>query len=383
MIRTASRHELTLLKFTELQAYLRHTGWVRADVPREDIALFQKKSKDREFETILPLSKDLGDYLPRIHEVIEAIALAEARPYDQVLTDLFLPPADILRFRLMERATQGGTIPLMESVDLLENAKKAIFTAACDLIQPERYHRRLSLKGAQQLIDQCHLGQTEHGSFVLSIICPFLNSTSADAPETLGYFHPAADLQASFTRRVTRRLMWSLHTIKVAIDRGEHERILAMDATEVISANLLESLLDLNTKENREVEISASWSGFAGPAPDLPGSVKFSSDYVPVMEQLIGQLRPSDIESSNEFVGQISQTKADPDPHTRQGGEIVLNYLAGDAEKATKARVLLSRDDYNQALEAHKHGKTVKVTGTMRQQGRTRVVEEARLEVVG
>ena len=31
------------LKFTELQAYLRNTGWARIEAPKQSIALFQKQ----------------------------------------------------------------------------------------------------------------------------------------------------------------------------------------------------------------------------------------------------------------------------------------------------------------------------------------------------
>jgi len=80
------------LKFTELQAYLRNTGWARIETPKQSIALFQKQIGSNFFETLLPLSKDYSDYSYRIIDVLEAIASAENREVDQVLTDLSIPP---------------------------------------------------------------------------------------------------------------------------------------------------------------------------------------------------------------------------------------------------------------------------------------------------
>jgi hypothetical protein len=52
---------VTELKFTEIQAYLRNTGWNRIQTPRDNIALFKKGIGDNLFETSLPLSKDFVD----------------------------------------------------------------------------------------------------------------------------------------------------------------------------------------------------------------------------------------------------------------------------------------------------------------------------------
>jgi len=50
------------LNFTELQAYLRNTGWDRIQTPKDSIALFHKMIGEVVFETALPLSKDYSFY---------------------------------------------------------------------------------------------------------------------------------------------------------------------------------------------------------------------------------------------------------------------------------------------------------------------------------
>ena len=371
------------LKFTELQAYLRNTGWTRFETPKQSIALFQKEVGNNLFETILPLSKDYSDYNYRIIEVLENIAQAENREVHQVLTDLSIPPGDIVRFRVVNKDTIGGTISFLEGFNLLEGAKKALFTTACDLVQPEKYHKRLGLKGAQQFIEACRLGQTEKGSFIASIICPFVNQTPEDKAQQLSIFNQTEDFKNSLTRQVTTRLMSSLAEIKNAIDKGEENKIINLEGENIISGNFLESILELNsTKETTEIEILTSWSVFAKEQPKVLKSIKFSNDYIPVLENMISQLKPIDKGFEDDFVGKISLTKADPNIHSRTEGEIILNYIVGDEEKVSKARVILSNKDYDKACEAHKQGKSVKIRGRLVTVGRSKTIENPSFEIV-
>jgi hypothetical protein len=371
------------LKFTELQAYLRNTGWTRIEAPKQSIALFQKQMGSNFFETLLPLSKDYSDYSFRIVDVLESIAQAENREVHQVLTDLSIPPSDTVRFRVINKDTVGGTISFLEGFNLLESAKKALFTTACDIVQPEKYHKRLGLKGAQQFIEACRLGQTEKGSFIASVICPFVNQTSEDKAQQLSIFNQAEEFKHSLTRKVTTRLMSSLAEIKSAIDRGEENRIVDLEGENIISGNFLESIIELSsTKETTDVEIITSWSVFAEEQLQIARTIKFGNDYVPVLENIISKVKPIDKGFEDDFVGKISLTKADPNIHSRTEGEIILNYIIGDEEKVSKARVILSNENYDKACEAHKQGKSVKIRGKLVTVGRSKTIENPSFQIV-
>jgi hypothetical protein len=371
------------LKFTELHAYLRNTGWNRIELPKPTLALFQKNIDDNFFETILPLNKDFGDYVNRIADVLEAIASSEKREVHQVLTDLTLPPADTVRFRVINKDTLGGTISFLEGFNFLESAKKSLFTTACDILQPEKYHKRLGLKGAKQFIEECRLGQTEKGSFIASVICPFVDQSPDDRAKQMTIFNTEDDFKKSLTRKITIRMMNSLEKIKKAIDNGNENQIIDLSGQEIISANFLESIVELNSASDKsEIEIMTSWSIFANESNLAPKSVKFSEDYLPVFENIISKIKPVDEGIDDDFIGKISQVKADPDTHSRREGEIILNYVLGDEEKVSKARIVLEKDAYDKACEAHKNGQTVKITGKLKSVGRSKIIENPTFEIV-
>ena len=127
--------------------------------------------------------------------------------------------------------------------------------------------------------------------------------------------------------------MFSLGLVKNAIDRGEETRIIDLDGENIISGNFLESLVELNaSKESSEIEITTSWSVLATEQPELVKAVKFSKDYIPVLENIISKIRPLEIGTMDDFIGKISMTKADPDIHARSEGEIILNFILGDED---------------------------------------------------
>ena len=225
--------------------------------------------------------------------------------------------------------------------------------------------------------------QPEKGSYIASVICPFLNQSPEEKAAQLSIFNQTDDFRHSLTRKVTKRLMFSLGFIKNAIDRGEETRIFDLDGENIISGNFLESLVELNaSKESSEIEITTSWSILATEKPELVKAVKFSKDYIPVLENIISKIRPLEIGTMDDFIGKISMTKADPDIHARSEGEIILNFILGDEDKVSKARVILSNQDYIQACEANKQGKSVKISGKLLSVGRTKIIEMPTFHII-
>jgi hypothetical protein len=372
-----------VINASELNAFLRNTGWRMQQSRREGVCIFRKEYDGQTEELLLPLEMGWADYAQRIEEAAAKVAALEGSPLDTLLTELTLPPSDTIRFRIVSPDTEGGTIAFAHAVQVLESAKQALYTSASDLLQPETYHRRLSFQRAQQLIDACRLGQTERGSFVTSIICPFLELEGQDQVSHLSLFNRTTEFQESFTRKVTTRLMQSMARVKRMIDLGEHEQILGLSGEETISGNFIESLCGmLGDREGVEVEVQAQWSRMAPQLLAIPPSVKLNRNHFPVLQYLRSRMRPSIAVREVQHVGRISHMQADPDAESRQGGEITLSFLAENAHKIVKAQVQLGREDYSLALFAHGAGKLVRVTGRLVTNGRIKRIESPRFEII-
>lgn len=381
----SSNKYLTLIvervSFATIQRYLLNRNWTRKQSRREHLAIFFIESPFSA-EILLPLQRDFIDYSDLILNALRKISQVENRELEQVINDILLPPSDVIRFRVDNKRTENGLITFSEGFSLLENAKKSLFTTACDLIHPTLFHKRMSYKSALQFIDSCYLGQTERGSFVASVVCPFVNETIEDKPIQLSLFNSEDDLTTSFTRRVTKKYMKSLSKLKNVIEIGNHEILENPIENDLISANFIESIIEMGEYgEKEEIEIIASWSSITKEIIDIPKSISFSKDYIPPMESIVSKLKPIDEGKEGVFIGKVSRAQADPDPSYRNEGEITFNFI-GDEDKIIKARVFLSPDNFSKACDALDKGLNVKIAGKLKTSGKTKIIENPYFELL-
>jgi hypothetical protein len=370
------------LHFQAVKNYLINTGWQRIHPDIENIMLFDRPEDDQN-QLILPTNTEFADFSVRTKELILSLAQFENRSPLQILNDLLTDPSDIVRFRIINNSTTSGTIPLKEGFDLLQAAGKAIYTAACDIIQPEAYHRRLALKQADEFINSCRLGQTEHGSFVATVICPFLTE---DLEEPLSLFarNQQEEFNSSFTRQVTHKLMSSLSQLKRAVENDAANELIAETQnhinTNLISGNFVESIIELNASlEDTDIEISVSTSPNA-PALhfNAPPRIRLSRGHRSGLEYVARQLKPANLNTTEDyFYGRISETKAEPSVDSRSDGEVLLVFL-DSYDKPLKAWVKLNNDLYNRALDAHRDGRMIGIKGTLHSLRRSNSITNVR-----
>lgn len=367
------------INFLALQQYLTGKAWQKQLSKKANKAFFRQfAGADVISEIALPLNRSFSDYDDAIVKAINLIAEYEQREPIQIINDLLLPPADQIRFRVNNARTKDGLISLSEGFMLFESAKKSLFATAHDIIKPEIYHKRLGLKDAQQFIDSCMMGQTERGSFIASIVCPIGNHSIEDNYQQLSLFDSLEDLTTSFTRQVTTKLMNSISTVKQVIESQNYSYF----DNGSISGNFLESLIEMGEYgESEEIQIMTSW---APTAPQLdnsvPNAVTITKDYILPLERVVEKIRERNADEAGEFVGRISEIKADPDIKSRSEGMIIFNCIGEYG--AIKAKVILNNDDFHHALTAFEKGNNIRVKGMLRTNGRIKVIENPEFEII-
>jgi hypothetical protein len=383
-------HLVARIKPAEARAYAAASGWVRVPTANGKVAVFNRPGSDLD-QLLIPLDPDLADYSKRMAEVVEGLAEHQKRPAPEVLNDLLLPPSDVLRFRIDEPETEAGVVPLVQGIDLLEGARRAILASACSVVQPQTFHPRLSRAEAEQLLQACRLGQTERGSFTAVVACP-LDAVGGEAipakpmplfdgaeAEDGGTSLPAPPGPEPFTRKATGLLMKSVARIVSAVDADQVTSLLAPASDHPpISANLCEALVMMQpTGDRSRLTIQASWSRTLPPPPgaSLPAIVHLRRDVFPVVEKLAVTLRPAREPKPSQFIALVDALSGDPDEHNRVSGEVQL--LVFDAEEGSfKARVNLNADDYHIAWEAHGMAGYVSLNGVLKLGGRVHRIED-------
>lgn len=376
--------------------YLSETNWELYPIKRNDIKIFQYKKEDLFEQVTIPLDKKLRDYKNTMYDSVCKIAYVEKKSVEQLMLYLLNPNTDILKIRLDKKEVESGNIMFDDAIQLFVNAKKLIAATALDIINPKKIHYGRIDEPVQKFLSQCRFGQTEIGSYVVSVICPFVDFPKTEGYKKLNAFFDEEQYAYSLTREVINRLMTNVATIKQKIDDGNLESLANYNSP--ISSNFYEALSGLSMDtEDTTVEFMAEWSPTVQSNRCQYNRISVTNDYYEPIRTIISKMKEytnkrietvdkikrlevAPIIDSGEYgtserteiVGKIIELKAAPIIDSREYGTIVI--YVGDNARVKSVTVKLDREDYDKAVAAHQHGKAVKVVGDL--QGQVKSVME-------
>jgi hypothetical protein len=105
-------------------------------------------------------------------DVLQVLAIVEERSQLQILRDLLVTGADVIRLRLVDAGLTGASVPLDEGATFIQKAKDTMLAAACAAVNPRVYYPSRKPAQAIDYIRRARLGQTEPGSFIVTILSP-------------------------------------------------------------------------------------------------------------------------------------------------------------------------------------------------------------------
>lgn len=359
--------------------YLRDLGWKEIITKRKNVKVFQLVN-DEFYQVDVPTSHDFSDYNFAMYKVVETIAHTVNKTIEQVILELLNPLADILKFRIAGKETEYGSILVEDALNLYDNAKKLILATAMDILAPKPFHIGRPDSQALELVSRCRFGQTEIGSYVVSVVCPFIDMRNGKVQQ-LSLFNLEDECANSLTRKVTRKLISSLRTIKEAIDSGCLVDTVNKDDNN-ISANFLEAVSAINIYNyDSQLDVSIKWAPTIRKNTLEYNTVLFTHDYYEPIISAANTLKNT-ISESRSYVGRIKGLIAMPDADERRTGIISLVYLA-DNNRPAIASVKLSKEDYDRAIIAHQGGKYVKVDGVLTGKQSKRSIEYTSFDIMG
>lgn len=200
--------------------YLKDTGWDLFPSKKIQIKIFQCEKDHEFFQVTIPLEKTLADYKEAMYKAILNVANAEKKSVEQVMLYLLNPSTDIIKIRLDKKEVEAGNILFDDAIRLYENVKKLLAATALDILHPRKYHQGRPDDLVLQFLSSCRFGQTELGSYIVSVVCPFAELDEKDGYKQLSIFSDEEQCASSLTRQVTTRVMDNIYQIKKHIDEG-------------------------------------------------------------------------------------------------------------------------------------------------------------------
>lgn len=371
---STSEHLREYLDPNSIEVYLLAHGW-EAKTRNQLFSTWHRPSQDDSPAFLfVPLSSAPADYEDRLREVVLGLAAVERRNIDAVVTNLRYATADLIRISLVSPRVGPGELPIKDGRNLFDGARDLMLWAACAAVQPRASFGPRVPTAAMDYLEGVRLGQTEKGSYVVTVI-------SDVAPPEQQALVPDEGIQLDtpFERKVTSRLMESLNATQSAAKLVVDEQANIGDAFEGVvdrgvSANLCAAIAKMAEEQaGSRVEVRMNWAASRPPtATEIPPAVTFPSSTFPVLSDAQGVLRqlgPFDDVVVEGYVIRLNRGKDEA-----AIGSIVID---GDARgERRNIHVELPDAQYHLAVKAHDDRYPVRVMGTLAKRGRHWVLSE-------
>jgi hypothetical protein len=363
-----------------LRRYLSDRGW-RAERDLAGAELWEWKPRDElgpPYELLVPVRKR-RDYAGRVADILETLAVVEARPAGAILREMHLPPVDWQFLRLVPPGP-SGTAPLIDLVSALTGLKDLHTAAASSAFGPRAVQPAQKPQPVKDHVAAVRLDQTRVGSYVVAAHVPLPENSSVGRPrEGQEALFAEADLTRQralaaqrpepFRRQVSRMLYAGVtcahRAAELTLTRDSVPPTEHM-AGAGLSANLCEALVKIAGEEQRDFSLSFAWSS-ERPVEQPSPPVSISRRHTKALEAVAQDLRERLGREEDAVLHGVVQ-KLHRDVHPREA-TIFGSFLHEDHRRQRRVRVELRAEDIDRATEAWRDGWEVTVTGDLEPRG--------------
>lgn len=341
-------------------AYLKAHGWERySDTP----GAYSVWTTRNGAELVVPYRRDAPDFATVLGQALRELEKVEDRSQLDLLRDLLNSGFDVVRLSAKSTETADGSIGLPEGAQLVAHAKDMMLASACATIQPRAVYHSRKPQQATDYLSSARLGQTEHGSFVLTILSPVAPQLSAASDTSL---FPEEPFERQVVLKLTSSVKRAIEAATEAAATGSFDPLRnAVGAG--VSANLCEAISGLvEMGDANEVDLSVAWSQNRPFPQSAVSRVSIARDVIPAIAEAARLFRSQDTLERYTIEGPV--IKLERADEAADGKATVLASVEGTARRVV---LTLAADDYGKATQAHKDFRPVRVTGDIKREGRT------------
>lgn len=344
----------------ELLSYLRTSGWEQRQWVPEKFSVWTRRTDLGEFEVTLPLVR-FRDYSIRLGQLLSVLEVVEQRSQLEIISDLSTATSDVVRVSSDYPDAGQGSIPIEDAVLFVQKSRDMMLSAACAAIEPRKYYPPRKFGQAMDYLKGVRMGQTERGSYVLTIV----------SPVTPAFPQDRRDVEEPYERQVTRVLASAVASVHHAADRAIATDTLDPFREAVgngVSANLCEALVGMSgvTGESRGVGLRFLWSRSRPIRDGVPERTILPADTMPVIQEAGRVLREEAPVEDFELQGVI--IALDRPAGAPIGTVTVLGFVQ---ERPRRIRMELGEPDYAVAARAHADRAPIICYGVLVKEGRS------------
>jgi hypothetical protein len=330
-----------------------------------DVYVLSESGLD-DIELVVPRDSNGSDFERRLHGAIVTLSQIEDKGPDQIIASVRSIGFDVVRSRIPDALVIDDTIYLESAQHYINGMKDLLAATATTELRPLPFFGRQS-KEAIEYSDRCRFGHTYRGSFGFTIESPL----SAETTEPLLDIEPTPP----FERRVIQRLAIGIQHVCEAVDTGDVAPLID-GFRNGFGANGCDRFASLI----HDTAYSGMSFGFAfSPQWAVPAFLARSIEFevgprhVEMARVAAEKLRGESVPMPADIFGMVVRLQNEADPSDLSAimgeGEISVLY-AHELYGEIHVRITLAPAEYLKAVEAHRLGRPVRVTGTLVHRGR-------------
>jgi hypothetical protein len=343
-----------------IRRYLQLNGWSETGTTSDATSLFWLAVDGDRIEVPLPTRRDFQGSERIIADALRTLGQLTDRDALQIIDDINSIAFDRIRSILPDELVRSDSIDLNIASAFIANAKRLIAATATTELAPSAFFGRVT-KEALAYTGRCRFGHTFRGSFGFTIESPIVRN---DEPSL-----PVMAEVAPFERRVVQRLVRGLSSVRLA-EATENPNVIAESYHTGFNANVCDALLELVEKTTDRLRIEVVWSPEWLPAIDVLDIPTFSigPSTVELVRDAANSLRQIEAARHCTIVGTVIRLKSEHNPadllDVSSPREIVVQWDSREFG-LLNVKVVLQPADYIVAVEAHKSGRFISVSGTL------------------
>jgi hypothetical protein len=345
--------------------YLQHVGWTAGDFGRKINRVFFKDDATDAVEIFFEKQASKETKRKEVFFALKTISEFYEREISDVSNDIKSLTYDQITSKIPNEYVLNDSIQLRVASQYINQMRGFLASSATTELTGERHFKR-TRKEALEYAEQCRFGHTFRGSFGFLIESPVgLNET------------PTLDIvseQLPLNRRIIERIALGLATYCDAVET-QNPGVIA-ERRDGFSANMCEAMADLIEETDVSkmvigIKLSPEWR-----SKSFASQSTFSIEHknIELLRAAARSMRVDDKPRPVQVFGRIRRVETDGNPadlmEDTAPKEVEINW-ASDDSTLLHVKVMLPNADYAEAVEAHKTGKPVSVSGMLIRLGRS------------
>jgi hypothetical protein len=350
----------------DVVALLRHFNWSQASLVNGLYEVWTDNTRGSDEEILVPLDPQRGDFEKLVDRARRAIVTRYGREASDLTGILNMRRSAVLDSTRWKKATatDNGIIQWDQGELLYTSARAQLSAAAKSAAKPRRHHGGSGSYLSKRFLEQSFMGQTEVGSFIITAYTPathrFFASKRAEerAQETSELF----DQVSVSGRTILDTFERALFAVRNGLDDYKQnprlEPFLEM-VEEGVSYELAKSLGNTVRGGEAEIEIVRETSRTS----DVT-HIAFDPPEAAILDSIAIALASDQEPRSVNLIGEVTLLR-----RSSESVERVISLDVKSGADINKARVRLSADQYQVALDAHRLERQLQVSGRLEREG--------------